>query len=401
MWWLSTSKKQERNPHLKKPIKNKAMKRNAMCFDKLKRKLFISAASFVLSLCMGFLCPFSAFAFNTDYVTDPSKWNNCGNIILYDSDGFSGCLKYLEDNQTGCFYTYLYFYDTKISDENDSNIILSFVIENDAAKYKLCINKDGITEETDRIAQDRVEVYYNFDNVSCSKSGGEILVGFSLTNKDDMLVNNKIKCEYSCGLSSTHILFDNIYLDMSVNDTTSLQQTEKSITQTQTSNKTSSTTAVSKIKADTTAALTQNDSSNSSIKESSSSSTKFVPSSVTSKSSSSQSVNSSNTTQTEAFSADNKGSSSTYAAVAMPQQTSDAGDFQSEESSNPASVDSNIDHDNQPEGAVAMSNPAKLCLASAVVIFVLGTALISVGCAKKAKKPKVLDEINNTDDKEN
>ncbi len=364
-------------------------------FHKLIKSIFLLIVTFAFLLCFYILTPFSAFSFHSDYIDDAQKWNGTGSIIHYEDSDFSGFMKYEKDPENACFYTYLYFYDSRIAYENDNNITLSFVVSNDEITYRFCVNKNGITAESDEISRDRVHVYCNFDNVSCSKSGGEILAGFELTDKNDTSLKNKISCEFSCGLSSTKVLFTDIPFDLTKNNTT----------QSKTSKPTSSLS--NKSTADRTVKTTQKSSDTqngvySDNHDAGTTATKFTPSSYTTVSQKNQNSSQSEQTQTKKFDVNNyaertvnrNNNMDTYSAA-----TTSARENSGEPSVSVSDTVSDNAENNSVSSVLSMSDSAKICAAAATCAAVLGISLVLTGCFNKRKHSISSDNEENKSDK--
>lgn len=158
----------------------------------------------------------NAYALNDNYIIDEyHQWLEVDNRYDYNKtdDGFDGFLKSVSDEKSGCFYIFFKFFDTRISDSYDENIILTFTIENDVNSYCFSLNSGGFinTGQNDKNA---VNVISNFDNFSCSSMGGEIFIGFQLKNSADRVLANYISCDYAAGVNTISPLFENEILDM-------------------------------------------------------------------------------------------------------------------------------------------------------------------------------------------
>lgn len=163
-----------------------------------------------------FCSAFRAYALNENYVIDEyHNWLNVEDQCDYtkNNDGFDGFLKHISDEEDSSFYIFLNFYDTRIANGSDENVVLTFTVENSENKYCFSVNKDGFinTGQNDRNA---VKLVSNFDNFSCSSMGGEIFVGFELRNSADKVLTNYISCDYAAGVETTTVLFKNEVLDL-------------------------------------------------------------------------------------------------------------------------------------------------------------------------------------------
>ena len=181
--------------------------------------------------------PFSAFAINTDLVyRDEDIWIDRGKVILCNYDYLGGFVRYITDENEGCFYSFLSFTDWGVDTDSLEKISLGFTIENDVNRYYIQIDKDGLTNSPSKNSLNSIDVYYNFNGTD-SKPDRKICVAFKLKNNVDRKLKNKIICEYSCGNGLNYILFDSIYLDMYVPETTKQTTTKKATTTKKTSKK--------------------------------------------------------------------------------------------------------------------------------------------------------------------
>ncbi len=200
--------------------------------ERFRAGLFGKITPFIIFLLI-ISVPVSAFAVNTDLVEDELYWINKGNIIQYNKDDyFEGFLKYITDEDEGCFYLFIRFTDHRIDVDCKENIALGFTVKNEENTYSFQVDKDGVINSPSKNSLDAFDVYYNFNEASCKKQGGGVYVALKLKNADDRRLNNSISCEYYCGLSWNYNLFDGINLDMYVPVTAkaSTQKTEKKTT---------------------------------------------------------------------------------------------------------------------------------------------------------------------------
>lgn len=182
--------------------------------------LFRKITPFIICLSI-ISVPFSALAVNTDLVEDELYWIDTGNVIQYnDDDYFEGFLKYIADEDEGCFYLFIRFTDYRIDVNSKENIALGFTVKNEENTYSFQVDKDGVINSPSKNSLDAFDVYYNFDEASCKKQGGGIYVALKLKNAVDRSLNNVINCEYYCGLSWNYNLFEGINLDMYIPTTT-------------------------------------------------------------------------------------------------------------------------------------------------------------------------------------
>lgn len=200
--------------------------------ERFRAGLFGKITPFIIFLLI-ISVPFSALAVNTDLVEDELYWIDKGNIVQYNKDDyFEGFLKYITDEDEGCFYLFIRFTDHRIDVDCKENIALGFTVKNEENTYSFQVDKDGVINSPSKNSLDAFDVYYNFNEASCKKQGGGVYVALKLKNADDRRLNNSISCEYYCGLSWNYNLFDGINLDMYVPVTTkaSTQKAEKKTT---------------------------------------------------------------------------------------------------------------------------------------------------------------------------
>lgn len=232
-----------------------------------------SAALVFVSIMLFIFSPFEAFAFDYGLVGSEYAWVDIDELISYNAEenGFDGFSKQLADEDNGCFYVYLNFYDKSLENVDDDSIILTFVVQNSEAQYMLSINRNGFVN-TSQECMNAIDIVYNFDNCSAHRCGGEIIAGIKLKNKSAKALTNTVTCIYSGGGYNDSVLFDNAMLDMYVEPTTkppkatterSVRTTTKSSkTTTEKTTKTSGTTAkkVTTTKFSGSGAITKNES---------------------------------------------------------------------------------------------------------------------------------------------
>lgn len=197
------------------------MERSKQCL-KILKIITMLITLFIFAFCSSF----SAYAMNENYMIDEYVyWLDIENSYDYhqNSDGFEGFLKSVSDENEGCFYIFFKFFDTRISNGQDENIVLTFTVENSENKYHFSVNKDGFIN-TGQNDMNAVKLNSNFDNFSCSSMGGKIFVGFELKNSADRVLTNYISCDYAAGVNTTTVLFENEKLDLFV------EPTEKAVT---------------------------------------------------------------------------------------------------------------------------------------------------------------------------
>lgn len=290
---------------------------------------------------------FNAYALNENYAIDEYHyWLDVDNQYNYqrEIDGFDGFLKSVSDESDGCFYTYFRFYDTRIFNSDDENIVLTFTIENSENSYQFSVNKDGFIN-TGQNDINAVKLVSNFDSFACSSMGGEIFIGFELKNTADRVLTNYISCDYAAGVSTTAALFENEVLDLYV------EPTKKATTEKRTTEK-KSTTSKSK--------------------------TTQSKSSVSSKSSTAK-TSKSNSAATTKF----KGSGA-YITDSSYEDYDDNNDIESEE---------DVSDYIQPQSSDAeMSNIAVIILIASIAAIVAGIIVLAFALAAKAKKKAAMEE---------
>lgn len=175
----------------------------------------------LLLMLLVFLPVFPAYALDNNYVINEyNNWLDVDERIDYERsrDGFDGFLKKFVDEKNGCFYMYFSFYDARLDGFDDENIVISFDLQNDVNSYSFSVNRNGFVN-TGEDEQKNIRLAYNFENCSINRRGGEILIGFELTDKTDRQLYNSISCEYAGGISNTAVLFNAQGLDMYVEPT--------------------------------------------------------------------------------------------------------------------------------------------------------------------------------------
>lgn len=306
--------------------------------------------------------PFSAFALNTDLVDDEIYWIDKGREIHYSDDNyFEGFSKYIVDEDEGCFYLFTRFTDYRIDKESKENITFAFTIKNDANTYFFQIDKEGLINSSSKNTLNSIDVYYNFDEASCRKQGGGVYIAFKLKNDMDRTLNNFISCEYSCGLSRTYDLFDNISLDMYV-PTTVKTASQKTTKQTATKSSTSSKTGRNSTKK----------SEVNSTKAAKESSTKFSGTGVLSSSARTAVDNSSK------FSGNTKGTQSNYTGV-----NDDTAEYIDDYDTQIQGETVEMSSDNSESG---LSRQAKLLIVIFVVLLVVGIICVIIGTVNGKKE---------------
>lgn len=211
------------------------MERSKQCL-KILKVVTMLITLFIFAFCSSF----SAYALNENYMIDEyHNWLDVEDRYDYNqnNDGFDGFLKHVSDENDCSFYIFFKFFDTRIVNGNDENIVLTFTVENSENKYCFSVNKDGFINTGQNDIND-VRLVSNFDNFSCSSMGGEIFIGFELKNSVDRALTNYISCDYAAGVDTTTVLFENEVLDLFVEPTEKATTKEKSVKNTVTKEKT-------------------------------------------------------------------------------------------------------------------------------------------------------------------
>ncbi len=179
--------------------------------NKLKIFIGLFLVLFVINI------PFNVFALNSDYVFGDFKeerfWSSCPSKHIGENQ-FEGNVKYIADNDEGCFYFCINFKDRKLPKDSKDNITIVFTVENSENTYLFSVDHNGITDNSTQNTASAFDICYNFDKASCSRQGGNIYIAFELKDKADRKLLNTISCEYYCGNYSTQMLFENAQLDM-------------------------------------------------------------------------------------------------------------------------------------------------------------------------------------------
>lgn len=174
----------------------------------------------VLLCLLIFSAPIQSYALNSDMVEGERYWIDQKVQINYqEHDYFNGFTKYIADNDEGCFYFFTSFFDPRINKFSDDNITLAFTVTNQKNTYYFQVDKDGIFENTSQNTLKALDIYYNFEEASCKRQGGNIYVAFEFKNSDDKKLDNTIRCEYYCGINCTYNLLEGVEVNMSSEET--------------------------------------------------------------------------------------------------------------------------------------------------------------------------------------
>lgn len=179
---------------------------------------------FLLAVITSFLFVFSnvtqAFALDNSYcMGERYGWMDIEVSREYsaDKDGFDGFLKQIVDFDNACVYYYFHFYDPRIENCNNDQVVLVFDIKNGNDNYRLSINKDGIVS-SESYGKDAFNIDYNFDNLSCRRLGGEIFVAIELVDENMYFNSSIISCEYAPSVAKSSALFTDEFYALGVVD---------------------------------------------------------------------------------------------------------------------------------------------------------------------------------------
>lgn len=327
----------------------------------LGKRLFINTVSFFICLSIAAV-PTTCFALNEDLVSDEMYWIDEDAEIIYSDEYFNGFLKYIADEDEGCFYLCLRFTDSRIDSNCTDNITLAFTVKNDVNTYYFQVDRDGVIKSKSQNSLNSFDVYYNFDEASCKRQGGGVFAAFRLKNETDRRLNNYISCEYYCGLSCTYDLFENISLDMYV--PTTVKTTAQKTTKQSTTKK--------------NAGSTQSKTSKAAESTKAESSTKF---------SGSGTVSARSGTGSTKFYADTDDTKSNTGTESITEEETDVSEFEQE-----SFAQTNVN------SSTKLSRQAKLLLIIFAVLFAIGILCVIIGTVsnKKTNEPDGENEPKNT-----
>ncbi|MGN1420926.1 MAG: hypothetical protein ACI4XC_05385 [Eubacterium sp.] len=225
----------------------------------------ISFYKMICALTVGFFILLSfcttAYAYDENYVGNNKYWNDRGEIVNISNNNFDGCFKYFVDEENGCIYFYLNFYDSLLTEKSDDASLI-FNFKNSENIYSVSVSKDGINADESSIIDKSFDIYYDFGRVKPKYHGGEIYVAFEFKNSEDKKLDSTVSCEYSCGKDNNFLIKNDIAVNMSKTATT---KTTKATTEKSTAAK-------------TTKQSTANNLSSSTVKKTTEKATKFTPS---------------------------------------------------------------------------------------------------------------------------
>lgn len=199
-----------------------------MSKNKIKHFLKFTAVLTTILILM-FSNSLNAFALNKNYVlSEYNGWIEVKDYLSYKSsdNGFDGILKQIADTEDNSFYIYFSFYDKRLKNSSDDDIVLTFTVKNSENTYTFSVNKNGFVN-TGQNDMNAVDLAYNFDKCSCGRLGGEILIGFELKNNIDNKLTNYISCCYTSGIEKASDLFSDAVLDLYEEPTTKAEKTTK------------------------------------------------------------------------------------------------------------------------------------------------------------------------------
>ena len=346
----------------------------------------ISFYRMICALTVGFFILFSfnlsAYAYDENYIGNSKYWNNKGEIVNISDNDCQGCFKYVVDEENGCVYCYLSFYDLLLT-EKSADVSLFFKIKNSDSYYSFSVSKDGVNADEINIIEKNFNIYYDFSNVNSKYHGGELFVAFEFKNSADKGLNNNVCCEYSCGKDNSFLIIKDIAVNMekattvkATTEKTTKEATEKVTTVKTTKQSTSNNSASSTVKVNT-----------SSAKNTTEKSTKFVPS-KTKKSSASNKSNTKYTTEFSAKKTDNIGEAETAEDSVQPYE---ADSFAPDDLTSDGGLAS-VQSEKEKPSADRRTASSKILFAFGITVFALGTFLILYGVLKGKYK------IINADD---
>lgn len=315
---------------------------------------------FICIILLGFSVNIVAFAFDKDYINDPALWNDVDTFEYIEKDDFSGIVKYIVDEQTGCVYINLFYNYPKTTDIDANNIYLSVTVRNDINTYEICVNKDGACfSDGDELTKD-IDVFYNFENVNKKYGTGNLYLVIELKSKKDTSQLSYISCEYSISDGDNINILDNLILDMQPATTIKItKETTQKTTAATTNVTTIKTTKVSASKS-TTTKKNSTEKSNSTTKNKQTS-TKFVP----------DKISTSADSQTK-FSYEASVDSSTVSETETTTISDD--EFFSV---------LNTDKQDEFQSSSKLSSQSKLCIAASAITYFTGIAIIIYSILKK------------------
>ncbi len=269
------------------------MKKSGCKFTSFAKAISVLAVGFIVFISSAF----SALAFDSNYVGNSGYWNDKGTALNIENGSFSGQLKYIIDEDNGCAYFYLTFYDSSFTASDINNVRLIFTVKNSLNSYTFSVGKSGLEVEKGNV-DDNLDVYYDFSKLKSSNTTQEIFSAFNMKNSQDKKLCSEISCEYTIGQNKNFDLFKSVKMDMlvttTVKTTTTKVTTTKTTTTKTTTQKTTTTKAASSstttAKSSSSTKFTASTTKKTAEKSTAQSSTKFTPSAGTTAKSSASSA---------------------------------------------------------------------------------------------------------------
>jgi len=315
----------------------------------------------------------TAYAFNSDYIGNPVKWNDVQNIAQTD---MNAACKYIIDNDEGCFYLYL-FYNKRDFPDTDK-IEISFRLVNDKNIYNFSVGKYGFTDASGKNARENIYVQQQFNS-------GKIFVGFQLENPDDRKLDTKISCEFASGDEITKSLINGESIEMFV------PVTEKSTSSKYNTTKTGTTKAQIASKSESHKATRTAKSEATKDTTKTINTTKFKATGIVTSVSSSK-ENNAKTQQTK-FHAQNASDQSYSIETTAEEEETTEFDFFSVLKNRENKSENSKSEDKKYE----RSKQAKVAIIVSFVILVAGISLVIISALKKKNTKQNSDEIKTND----
>lgn len=354
---------------------------------KLTDSRAISFCRMIWALTVGFFVLFSfnlsAYAYDENYVGNSKYWNEKGEIVNLSVNECQGCFKYIVDEENGCVYCYLSFYDLLLTEKSD-DVSLLFKIKNSDSYYSFSVSRNGVNADEINIVKENFNVYYDFSKVNSKYHGGELFVAFEFKSSADKGLNNNICCEYSCGKDNNFLIIEDIAVNME-KVTTVKATTEKTSKAT-----TEKSTAVKTTKQGTSNKLTSSmgKSKTSSAKRTTEKSTKFVPS-TTNKGSASSKANTKYTAEFSAKKSDDVNESESSESSVQPYEDDS---FAPDDLTSDGGL-SSVQSEKDQTTADRRTTSSKILFAFGITIFALGTFLVLYGAFKGKYKVIKADDF--------
>ena len=189
-------------------------------------------AALPLALFLFFFTPFFAqAAVPQDFINDPSAWIEYADDITvlpyYKEGGYSGICSYYSDIENRRVYFHLSYSESGLEkDKNDVSVILN--IRNGVNEYRITVEKDGLVYESEKPPFD-AEVNFG----EATEQGQEIYFCLEFKNKNDKKEKNYLNISVSAN-GKTYTPYENIMIDYSEKDETTVKSTTESTSGTDT-----------------------------------------------------------------------------------------------------------------------------------------------------------------------